>query len=112
MVRDYAARMGIDGRTPFDRVCQMMGIDDTLLKETIYPTAEEQIRLDLLIKAVIEAEEIAAEKEAIEEFASRMALSYGVTPDEVRRRYDDEALQRLCSQELAMMAILESALEE
>jgi len=97
MVRDYASRMGID---------------DTLLKETIYPTAEEQIRLDLLIKAVIEAEKIAAEKEAIEEFASRMALSYGVTPDEVRQRYDDEALQRLCSKELAMMAILESALEE
>jgi trigger factor len=112
MVRDYASRMGIDGRTPFDQVCQMMGIDDTLLKETIYPTAEEQIRLDLLIKAVIEAEKIAAEKEAIEEFASRMALSYGVTPDEVRQRYDDEALQRLCSKELAMMAILESALEE
>ena len=112
MVRDYAARMGIDGRTPFDRVCQMMGIDESLLKETIYPTAEEQIRLDLLIKAVIEAEEIAAEKEAIEEFASRMALSYGVTPDEVRQRYDDEALRRLCNKELAMMAILESALEE
>lgn len=112
MVRDYASKMGIDGRTPFDQVCQMMGIDDTLLKETIYPTAEEQIRLDLLIKAVIEAEKIAAEKEAIEEFASRMALSYGVTPDEVRQRYDDEALQRLCSKELAMMAILESALEE
>jgi len=112
MVRDYASRMGIDGRTPFDQVCQMMGIDDTLLKETIYPTAEEQIRLDLLIKAVIEAEKIAAEKEAIEEFASRMALSYGGTPDEVRQRYDDEALQRLCSKELAMMAILESALEE
>ncbi|MBR7044761.1 MAG: trigger factor [Lachnospiraceae bacterium] len=112
MVRDYASRMGIDGRTPFDQVCQMMGIDDSLLKETIYPTAEEQIRLDLLIKAVIEAEKIAAEKEAIEEFASRMALSYGVTPDEVRQRYDDEALQRLCSKELAMMAILESALEE
>ena len=112
MVRDYASRMGIDGRPPFDQVCQMMGIDDTLLKETIYPTAEEQIRLDLLIKAVIEAEKIAAEKEAIEEFASRMALSYGVTPDEVRQRYDDEALQRLCSKELAMMAILESALEE
>jgi trigger factor len=112
MVRDYASRMGIDGRTPFDQVCQMMGIDDTLLKETIYPTAEEQIRLDLLIKAVIEAEKISAEKEAIEEFASRMALSYGVTPDEVRQRYDDEALQRLCSKELAMMAILESALEE
>ena len=112
MVRDYASRMGIDGRTPFDQVCQMMGIDDTLLKETIYPTAEEQIRLDLLIKAVIEAEEIAAEKEAIEEFASRMASSYGVTPDEVRQRYDDEALQRLCNKELAMMAILESALEE
>ena len=112
MVRDYASRMGIDGRTPFDQVCQMMGIDDVLLKETIYPTAEEQIRLDLLIKAVIEAEEIAAEKEAIGEFASRMASSYGVTPDEVRRRYDDEALQRLCNKELAMMAILESALEE
>ena len=112
MVRDYASRMGIDGRTPFDQVCQMMGIDESLLKKTIYPTAEEQIRLDLLIKAVIEAEEIAAEKEAIEEFASRMALSYGVTPDEVRQRYDDEALQRLCSKELAMMAILESALEE
>ena len=112
MVREYASRMGIAPRTPFDQVCQMMGIDESLLKETIYPTAEEQIRLDLLIKAVIEAEEIAAEKEAIEEFASRMASSYGVTAEEVRRRYDDEALQRLCNKELAMMAILESALEE
>ena len=41
-----------------------------------------------------------------------MASSYGVTPDEVRQRYDDEALRRLCNKELAMMAILESALEE
>ena len=112
LVRDYASRMGIAPRTPFDQVCQMMGIDETLLKETIYPTAEEQIRLDLLIGAIIRNEKIRAEKEAIEEFASRMASSYGVTVEEVRRRYDDEALQRLCSKELAMMAILDSALEE
>ena len=111
LVRDYASRMGIAPRTPFDQVCQMMGIDETLLKETIYPTAEEQIRLDLLIGAIIRDEKIRAEKEAIEEFASRMASSYGVTVEEVRRRYDDEALQRLCSKELAMMAILDSAVE-
>ena len=111
MIRDYAGRMGMDPSTPYEQIRQMMGIDEDVLKEKIYPAAEEQIRLDLLINAIIREEEIAAEEEAVADFAARMAGGYGVSLEEIRNHYDEEALKRLCKKDIALTIILESATE-
>lgn len=111
MIRDYAGRMGLDPSTPYEQIRQMMGIDEDALKEKIYPAAEEQIRLDLLINAIIREEEIAAEEEAVADFAARMAGGYGVSLEEIRNHYDEEALKRLCKKDIALTIILESATE-
>ena len=111
MIRDYAGRMGMDPSTPYEQIRQMMGIDEDALKEKIYPAAEEQIRLDLLINAIIREEEIAAEEEAVADFAARMAGGYGVSLEEIRNHYDEEALKRLCKKDIALTIILESATE-
>jgi trigger factor len=111
MIRDYAGRMGMDPSTPYEQIRQMMGIDEDALKEKIYPGAEEQIRLDLLINAIIREEEIAAEEEAVADFAARMAGGYGVSLEEIRNHYDEEALKRLCKKDIALTIILESATE-
>ena len=111
MIRDYAGRMGMDPSTPYEQIRQMMGIDEDSLKEKIYPAAEEQIRLDLLINAIIREEEIAAEEEAVADFAARMAGGYGVSLEEIRNHYDEEALKRLCKKDIALTIILESATE-
>ena len=111
MIRDYAGRMGMDPSTPYEQIRQMMGIDEDALKEKIYPAAEEQIRLDLLINAIIREAEIAAEEEAVADFAARMAGGYGVSLEEIRNHYDEEALKRLCKKDIALTIILESATE-
>ena len=111
MIRDYAGRMGMDPSTPYEQIRQMMGIDEDALKEKIYPAAEEQIRLDLLINAIIREEEIAAEEEAVADFAARMAGGYGVSLEEIRNHYDEEALKRLCKKDIALTIILDSATE-
>ena len=68
IVRNYAANFGMTDRSvPMDKLLQMMGLDRESMKMTIMPAAEFQVRTDLLLDAVIKAENIEVTEEEAEE---------------------------------------------
>ena len=54
IIRNYAANFGLTDRSmPIEKLAQMMGLDSELMNQSILPSAEFQVRSDLLLEAVI-----------------------------------------------------------
>ena len=87
ILRNYAANFGMNSRDmSLDQLKQMMGVDDAMINNTIRPAAEFQVRNDLLLEAVIKAENIETTEEENREYLNKVAESIGAKAEEVRRQ--------------------------
>ena len=53
---------------PLDQLRQMLGLNDEAMKTMIMPGAEFNVKNDLLLDAIIKAENIEATEEELEEY--------------------------------------------
>ena len=61
ILRNYAANFGMTDRSmPLEKLMEMMGVDENTMKTSIRPAAEYQVKNDLLLDAVAEAEKLEA----------------------------------------------------
>ena len=110
IVRNYAANFGMTDRSvPFDQLLQMMGLDRESMNTTIMPAAEFQVRNDLLIDAVVKAENIEVSEEQAEEYVKEIAESVNATPEEVKQYFGTEYIAQEKKRALATEIILSSA---
>ena len=93
ILRNYAANFGLNSRDmEYAQLLQMMGLDENTVNVSIRPGAQVQVKNDLLIEAVIKAENIEATDEEVEEYLNKVAESIQAQPEEVKNYFGLEFL--------------------
>ena len=110
ILRNYAANFGVNSRDmSLDQLKQMMGVDDAMINNTIRPAAEFQVRNDLLLEAVIKAENIETTEEENREYLNKVAESIGAKAEEVEKYFGMDYIAEEQKKEKASTLIIESA---
>ena len=111
ILRNYAANFGLTDRNmPLDKLMEMMGVDENTMNVNIRPAAEYQVKNDLLLDAVVEAEKIEATAEEIDAFVAKMAEGFGATAEQLKTYFDEETLAEEVKKDKAGKLIVDSAL--
>ena len=110
IVRNYAANFGMTDRSvPMDKLLQMMGLDRESMNMTIMPAAEVQVRTDLLLDAVIKAENIEVTEEESEEYVKKVAETVNASVDEIKQYFGADYIAEEQKREKATNIIVDSA---
>ena len=110
VVRNYAANFGLNaGDMEFDKLQQMMGIDEDTMNASIRPSAKAQVETELLIEAVIKAEGLTATDEECDEYVKKVSESIGASEDEIKSYFGKDFITRELLRERATNIILDSA---
>ena len=110
ILRNYAANFGLNSRDmEYAQLLQMMGLDENTVNVSIRPGAQVQVKNDLLIEAVIKAENIEVSDEEVEESLTKVAESIQAQPEEVKNYFGLEFLAGERKKEKATNLIIDSA---
>ena len=110
ILRNYAANFGMtDRKMPIEKLMEMMGVDENMMKQSINPAAEYQVKNDLLLEAVAAAEKIEATAEEIDEYVAKMAEGFGATAEQLKSYFGEEVLAAELKKEKAGKLIVDSA---
>ena len=110
ILRNYAANFGLTDRNmPLDKLMEMMGVDENTMNANIRPAAEYQVKNDLLLDAVVEAEKIEATAEEIDAFVAKMAEGFGATAEQLKTYFGEETLAEEVKKDKAGKLIVDSA---
>ena len=113
LIRSYAANFGLtDPKMSTDDIKKMMGLDEEAINATIRPAAEYQVKQDLLLNAIVEAENIEVTDEELEEYIKGAAESVGTDADHIRQYFGEEYIKNEFKKEKATKIVIESATEE
>ncbi len=110
ILRNYAANFGMNTRDmSIEQIKQMMGVDEATLNQSIRPAAEYQVRNELLLEAVVAAENIETSDEENREYLAKVAESIGAKPEEVEKYFGMDYIAAEKKKEKASELILASA---
>ncbi len=110
ILRNYAANFGLTDRNmPVEKLMEMMGVDENMMKQSIRPAAEYQVKNDLLLEAVAAAEKIEATAEEIGEYAEKMAEGIGATAEQIKAYFGEEMIAAELKKDKAGKLIVDSA---
>ena len=88
IIRNYAANFGMSDRSvELAQLKAMMGIDDETVNNSIRPGAESQVKSDLLIEAVVKAEDIQISDEDCDEYLKKVAESIKASVEDVLKYF-------------------------
>ena len=109
-LRNYARQFGMrDPNMSLDELKKMMGIDDEAMEKNLRPAAEFQVKSDLLLNAVMEAEELDDNEEAFNAYVERVSGEVGATAEQLRQYFGEEFMKNEFRKELATNLIVDSA---
>ncbi|MBS5433047.1 MAG: trigger factor [Firmicutes bacterium] len=109
-IRNYAANFGMTDRSlGLDKLMEMMGLNQDIVNASIRPGAESQVKTELLLEAVVKAEDIQVSEEEAEEYLNKVAESIKAKADDVREYFGSEFIRGERSKEKATSLILDSA---
>ena len=113
IIRNYAANFGLTDRSmPIEKLSEMMGLDSELMNQSILPSAEFQVRSDMLLEAVVENEKLEAAEDEIEAYAKKVSESVGATVEQIKTYFGDAMLKAELLKEKAQELIFGSAVVE
>ena len=113
LIRSYAANFGLtDPKMSTDDIKKMMGLDEEAIDSTIRPAAEYQVKQELLLNAIVDAENIEVTDEELEDYIKGAAETVGATPEQIRQYFGDEYIRNEFKKEKATKIVIESATEE
>jgi len=111
ILRNYASQFGLrDSKTSLDDIKKMMGINDEMMENSIRPAALSQVKNDLLLDAVMDAEELADTDEAFDAYVSKTAEDVGATIEQLKQYFGEAFLRHEFRKELATKLIVDSAI--
>ena len=109
-LRNYAAQFGVrDPNMPLDKLVEMLGIPEEAMRDNIRPASEFQVKTELLLNAVMEAEELPETDEAFDAYVEKVAKDIGATADQLRQYFGEEFMRGEFRKELATNLIVDSA---
>ncbi len=94
MVNDYARRLQSQGLS-FDQYLQYMGTTAEDFQKQLNPQAEQRIRTRLVLEAIVKAENIRIEDEAVEKEIAAMAANYKMEPDKVKEQLGEKGFEQV-----------------
>lgn len=110
MVRNYAANFGMsDSSIPLDQLLATLGIDENMMEQNLRPSAEIQVRNELMIEAIIAAEGIEATEEEVEAYIAKIAESYNVPADNIKTYFGTEYITNELKKEKATDLVINNA---
>ncbi len=110
IVRNYAANFGLtDRNVELEKLVRMLGIDSETMNQSILPSAQLQVRTELLLEAVAEAENIELAEEETDAYLQRIADSVNAKPEEIKEYFGLETIRNEYKKEKATNIIMESA---
>lgn len=110
MVRNYAANFGMtDNSVPMDKLLATLGIDETMMEQNLRPSAEIQVRNELMIEAIIAAEAIEATEEEVDAYIAKIAESYNVPADNIKTYFGADYITNELKKEKATDLVINSA---
>ena len=110
ILRNYASQFGLrDNSTSLDDIKKMMGINDEMMENSIRPAALFQVKNDLLLDAVMGAEELADTDEAFAAYIEKTAQDVGATAEQLRQYFGEDFMRHEFRKELATDLIVGSA---
>ena len=110
IIRNYAANFGMtDRNVELEKLVRMMGIDSETMNQSILPSAQMQVRTELLLEAVAKAEGIELTEEETEAYLQRIADSVNAKPEEIRQYFGLDTIRNEYLKEKATDVIMNSA---
>ena len=110
IIRSYAANFGMADRSiSLDKLKEMMGLSDEVLNTGVRPGAVMQVKSDLLIEAIIKAEDIQVSEEELNEYVEKVAESVDGKPEEIREYFGEEFITSEKRKEKATALIFDTA---
>ena len=110
IVRNYAANFGLTDRSvDMDKLVRMLGIDSETMNQSILPSADLQVRSELLLEAVAKAENIELTEEETEAYLNRIAESVNAKPEEIKEYFGMDTIRNEYKKEKATNIIMDSA---
>ena len=109
-LRNYASQFGMNDRNvSLQELKNMMGISDEVLQNNIRPGAEFQVKSDLLLNAVMEAETLDDNDEAFAAYVEKVAGDVGATVEQLKQYFGEDFMKHEFRKELATNLIVDSA---
>lgn len=110
MVRGYAANYGMtDQSIPYENLKSMMGIDDETINTSLRPAAEFQVKNDMLIEAIVKAENIELTDEDVEEYLKKVSEDVNASPEDLKNYFGIDFITEECKKEKAGSVMYDSA---
>lgn len=110
IVRNYAANFGMsDPNMSFEQIVELMGTDVNTISASIRPSAEFQVKQELLIEAVAEAENIVISDEDAEAYINKVAENVKAKPEEIKSYFGEEFIRTEQKKEIASNILFDSA---
>ena len=95
---------------PFEKYLQMIGTTPEAFRSTTRPTAEVQTRTEILLDAVKTAENLEATEEDVNAEIEKMAETYKMKAEDVRKYIDMSALNDQILRNKAIAVIRDSGI--
>ena len=109
-LRNYASQFGLNDRdVTKEELLKLCGMNEETVSMSIRPAAEAQVKTELLMEAVAEAEAIEPSEEELEEYCKKTAEGVGSDVETVKRYFGEEFLKKELKKQKAMDLIVESA---
>ncbi len=109
-LRNYVSQYGM-GEPDMTRaeMLKLLGLSEDVVKLSIRPGAEAQVRTELLLDAVTKAEDLEPTEEELEAYCKKTAESVGAQVEDVKRYFGESFLKNELLREKAMNLITENA---
>lgn len=110
MIRGYAANYGMSDRSvPLDKLKEMMGLDEATLNNSLRPAAEFQVKNDMLIDAIVKAENIEISDEDVEEYLKKIGEDVKASPEDLKKYFGIDFIKEECKKDKASAIMFDSA---
>ena len=107
-LEQFAYQLQMNGMK-LDDYAKMMGSDMSSLRASMRPMAETTVRNNVLLDAVVAAENITVSDEEVNDEIKKLAEQYSMEEDKVRAAVGEESLKTDMAAKKAMKLLVESA---
>lgn len=110
LIRNYAQNFGVKANDiPREKLMEMMGIDEDAMEVSVKPAAEFQVKTDLLLDAVVKAENIEVSDEDGDAYIAKIAADYNAKPEDLLKYFGRDFIISEYKKEKASDIIVNSA---
>lgn len=111
-LRNYISTMGISPELTREQVLASMGLDEKTFQEIMRPQAVFELQTDLLLDAIVKAENIELDDGELDETYNKMAEEYKMEVDKIKQYVDEKIIVLDMKRRKAAQLIRDTAVDK